>query len=113
AEKPGDARPVGVGRGREQLIARACGVAARQRDRPRRLLGDELRERRRHVRNNAHLTAQRHERQDTPVDEKTIEVYEAEAERWRDTRPARFSDRAEAMGAALPPGAVRADLGCG
>jgi len=47
------------------------------------------------------------------VDEKTIEVYEAEAERWRDTRPARFSDRAEAMGAALPPGAVRADLGCG
>jgi len=47
------------------------------------------------------------------VDEKTIEVYEAEAERWRDTRPARFSDRAEAMGAALAPGAVRADLGCG
>jgi TDG/mug DNA glycosylase family protein len=47
------------------------------------------------------------------VDERTIEVYEAEAERWRDTRPARFSDRAEAMGAALAPGAVRADLGCG
>jgi TDG/mug DNA glycosylase family protein len=47
------------------------------------------------------------------VDRKTIEVYEAEAERWRDTRPARFSDRAEAMGAALPTGAVRADIGCG
>ena len=47
------------------------------------------------------------------MDERTIEVYEAEAERWRDTRPARFSDRAEAMGAALAPGAVRADLGCG
>ncbi len=47
------------------------------------------------------------------MDEKTIAVYETEAERWRDTRPARFSDRAEAMGAALAPGAVRADLGCG
>lgn len=47
------------------------------------------------------------------MDDRTIEVYEAEAERWRDTRPARFSDRAEAMGAALPDGAVRADLGCG
>ena len=51
--------------------------------------------------------------QDTPVDERTIRVYETEAERWRDTRPARFSERAEAMGAALLPGAVRADLGCG
>jgi TDG/mug DNA glycosylase family protein len=47
------------------------------------------------------------------VDERTIRVYEAEAQRWRDTRPARFSDRAEAMGAALPAGAVRADIGCG
>jgi TDG/mug DNA glycosylase family protein len=47
------------------------------------------------------------------VDESTMRVYEAEAERWRDTRPARFSERAAAMGAALPPGAVRADLGCG
>jgi TDG/mug DNA glycosylase family protein len=47
------------------------------------------------------------------VDERTIQVYEAEAERWRDARPARFAERAEAMGAALPPGAVRADLGCG
>lgn len=47
------------------------------------------------------------------MDERTIEVYEAEAERWRDTRPARFSERAQALGAALPVGAVRADLGCG
>src|SRR5688572_32391316 len=47
------------------------------------------------------------------MDKRTIEVYEAEAERWRDTRPARFSERAQAMGAALPEGAVRADLGCG
>jgi TDG/mug DNA glycosylase family protein len=47
------------------------------------------------------------------VHERTIRVYETEAERWRDTRPARFAERAEAMGAALPVGAVRGDLGCG
>jgi len=47
------------------------------------------------------------------VDERTIRVYEDGAQRWRDLKPARFSERAEAMGAALPPGAIRVDLGCG
>lgn len=47
------------------------------------------------------------------MDRPTISVYEASAERWRDTRPAWFAERAAALGAPLPPGAVRADLGCG
>ena len=47
------------------------------------------------------------------MDERTIRVYEEGAQRWRDSKPARFSERAATMGAALPPGAVRMDLGCG
>jgi TDG/mug DNA glycosylase family protein len=47
------------------------------------------------------------------VDARTVRVYEENATRWRDLRPARFAERAHAMGAALPHGAVRADLGCG
>jgi len=47
------------------------------------------------------------------VDERTIRVYEDGAQRWRDLRPARFSERAAAMGTALPSGAIRVDLGCG
>jgi TDG/mug DNA glycosylase family protein len=47
------------------------------------------------------------------VDERTIRVYEEGAQRWRDSKPARFSERAAAMGADLPPGAIRVDLGCG
>lgn len=47
------------------------------------------------------------------MDAGTRRAYEIGARRWRDTRPARFSERAAAMGAALPSGAVRADLGCG
>ncbi|HEY8217519.1 MAG TPA: uracil-DNA glycosylase family protein [Acidimicrobiia bacterium] len=47
------------------------------------------------------------------MDRSTIEVYERGAARWRDTRPARFIDRAERLGRTLPPGTPRVDLGCG
>ncbi|GMU79593.1 MAG: hypothetical protein AMXMBFR46_23830 [Acidimicrobiia bacterium] len=47
------------------------------------------------------------------VDARTIAVYEEGARRWRDARPARYAERAQALGATLPSGAVRADLGCG
>jgi len=47
------------------------------------------------------------------VDERTIRVYEDGAQRWRELKPARFSERAETMGAGLPAGAIRVDLGCG
>ncbi len=47
------------------------------------------------------------------VERATISVYEEQAAEWRDRRPPRFADRAEALAAALAPGAVRADLGCG
>jgi double-stranded uracil-DNA glycosylase len=47
------------------------------------------------------------------VDRDTVAVYEARAEEWRDRRAARFLDRAELLGAHVPPGAVVADLGCG
>lgn len=40
-------------------------------------------------------------------------MYEALATEWRDKRPAKFLDRAEALVAAVPTGGVRADLGCG
>jgi double-stranded uracil-DNA glycosylase len=47
------------------------------------------------------------------MERKTVEVYEALATEWRDKRPAKFLDRAEALVAAIPAGGVRADLGCG
>jgi double-stranded uracil-DNA glycosylase len=47
------------------------------------------------------------------VDPATIAVYEDGAERWRDTRPARFLELAEKVGAEVPRGTPRADLGCG
>ena len=47
------------------------------------------------------------------MERKTVEVYEALATEWRDKRPAKFLDRAEALVAAVPAGGVRADLGCG
>ena len=47
------------------------------------------------------------------MDEQTIAVYEARAEEWRDSRDARFLDRAERLAAAVPDGMVTADLGCG
>ena len=40
-------------------------------------------------------------------------MYEARAAQWRDARPARFVERAEALAASVPTGAVRIDLGCG
>ena len=50
---------------------------------------------------------------DTAIERDTITVYEERAELWRDRRPARFLERAEGLGQSLPPGVVRADLGCG
>jgi TDG/mug DNA glycosylase family protein len=47
------------------------------------------------------------------VDRATVEVYEAGASRWRDTRPARFIERAEELGRAVPDGVPRLDAGCG
>jgi double-stranded uracil-DNA glycosylase len=47
------------------------------------------------------------------VDRATIEVYEEGAARWRDTRPARFIERAERLGRAVAAGMPRVDLGCG
>jgi TDG/mug DNA glycosylase family protein len=47
------------------------------------------------------------------MERETVEVYEALANEWRDKRPAKFLDRAEALVAAVPAGGVRADLGCG
>ncbi|HZP28690.1 MAG TPA: uracil-DNA glycosylase family protein [Acidimicrobiia bacterium] len=43
----------------------------------------------------------------------TVAVYEQRAREWRARRPARFEDRARALAAAVPHGALRADLGCG
>jgi len=48
-----------------------------------------------------------------PVDRETVAVYETRAPDWRDARPARFVERAEALAAAADPGGVRVDLGCG
>lgn len=47
------------------------------------------------------------------VERATVEVYEQRARQWRDTRPARFPERAEALVAGLTPGTVRIDVGCG
>jgi len=47
------------------------------------------------------------------MDRTTVEVYEARAAQWRDTRPARFLDRAEAIGRQVPTGVPRLDAGCG
>jgi double-stranded uracil-DNA glycosylase len=43
----------------------------------------------------------------------TVEVYEQHAQRWLETRPARFVDEALALGHAVVPGGLRVDLGCG
>ena len=48
-----------------------------------------------------------------PVDRETVGVYETRAPEWRNRRPARFVERAGALAAAVPTGALRADLGCG
>lgn len=47
------------------------------------------------------------------MDRRTVDVYEERAVQWRDTRPARFIERAEALGAAIPDGVPRLDAGCG
>jgi hypothetical protein len=40
-------------------------------------------------------------------------VYEQRAKEWRDRRPARFAERARALGRAVERGRVRMDAGCG
>jgi TDG/mug DNA glycosylase family protein len=47
------------------------------------------------------------------VDRRTVDVYEERAAQWRDTRPARFLDRAEQLGRAIAEGVPRLDAGCG
>jgi double-stranded uracil-DNA glycosylase len=47
------------------------------------------------------------------MDRATVDVYEQRAQEWRDKRPARFIERAAALGVSLPPGVVRLDAGCG
>jgi double-stranded uracil-DNA glycosylase len=47
------------------------------------------------------------------VDRRTVDVYEDGAARWRDTRPARFIERAEVLGRSIPDGVPRLDAGCG
>jgi TDG/mug DNA glycosylase family protein len=47
------------------------------------------------------------------MDRTTIDVYEQGAARWRDSRPARFLERAERLGRSIPSGLPRVDLGCG
>jgi TDG/mug DNA glycosylase family protein len=47
------------------------------------------------------------------VDRRTVDVYEERAAQWRDTRPARFIERAKALGRAVPEGVPRLDAGCG
>jgi TDG/mug DNA glycosylase family protein len=47
------------------------------------------------------------------VERATVDVYEQRAREWRDKRPARFPERAEALAAAVGAGAIRADVGCG
>jgi TDG/mug DNA glycosylase family protein len=47
------------------------------------------------------------------VDRDTVDVYEERAAQWRDTRPARFIERAEVLGRAIPDGIPRLDAGCG
>jgi TDG/mug DNA glycosylase family protein len=47
------------------------------------------------------------------MDRATVDVYEAGASRWRDTRPARFIERAEALGRSVVDGVPRIDAGCG
>jgi len=47
------------------------------------------------------------------VDRRTVEVYEARSEEWRDKRPADRLDAAAALAARVRPGGLRVDLGCG
>jgi TDG/mug DNA glycosylase family protein len=47
------------------------------------------------------------------MDRKTVDVYEARAAEWRDKRPARFPELARALGAEVPDGVARLDVGCG
>jgi SAM-dependent methyltransferase len=49
----------------------------------------------------------------TAVDRDTVAVYEARAGEWRDTREARFLDRAALLRASVLDDLVVADLGCG
>ena len=55
----------------------------------------------------------RSSRDDTSVDRRTVQVYEARAADWQAARPPRFLEQAAALGRAVPAGAVRIDVGCG
>jgi TDG/mug DNA glycosylase family protein len=47
------------------------------------------------------------------MDDRTVEIYEAGAAEWAATHPPKLRDSAQQFGAAVEPGAVRADLGSG
>lgn len=47
------------------------------------------------------------------MDRRTVDIYERRAKAYEELRPARHRERAQAFAAALPPGAIRVDLGCG
>ena len=47
------------------------------------------------------------------VDRETVAVYEARATEWRDRRPARLPELAQALAEEVASGAVRLDVGCG
>jgi TDG/mug DNA glycosylase family protein len=47
------------------------------------------------------------------MDRATVAAYETGATRWRDTRPARFLERAQRLGHEIAEGVPRLDAGCG
>ncbi len=47
------------------------------------------------------------------MDRETVAVYEAHAEEWRDRRPTRAPELAQAIGEAVAPDGIRMDVGCG
>lgn len=47
------------------------------------------------------------------MDDRTVKIYEAGAAEWAATRPPKLRDSAQAFGASIDPGTVRADLGSG
>ena len=75
------------------------------------LCGDQLGEGRGHVGDDLH--GSEHRGDDTGMERETVAIYEARAREWRDARPARFRERAVALGAAVPAGVPRLDAGAG
>ena len=105
-----DRCPIDV-HGREQLVAAARGIAARQRDRTELGRRDQCGEGLRNVGDRSHLAD--HETMIRPMDRATVAAYETGATRWRDARPARFIERAQRLGLEVPEGVPRLDAGCG